>query len=353
MADTDKGDSTLASDGAPDSGRKRGAPTIYDIANLAGVHPSSVSRALNRPGRMSAKTESRIWEAARSLNYHVNPMARALPTGRTKMIGLVTADITNPVFSSMARGAERAAADYDYTLVLAESEESSDRELKVVQRLLQTVDGIVLATSRLDDAAVLSLTEVKPLVVVNRELAGVPGVVADVGHGITEAVDLLALFGHRSIAFVSGPERSWMSRERWRVTKERCDWSRMQASRVPSPSPTIEGGRAAAAAVRASGCTAVIAYNDLIAIGLMRELAMAGVQVPRDISLIGFDDIFGSDFTAPPLTTIQMPLQQQGARAVQLILSELREESGSPRPGAADLLTRLTVRSSVGPPPAH
>ncbi|MCU1569445.1 MAG: LacI family transcriptional regulator [Naasia sp.] len=330
--------------------RRRAAPTIYDIAHLAGVNPSSVSRALNQPGRMSAKTESRIHDAARRLNYRVNPMARALPTGRTNMIGLVIADITNPVVFSIVRGAERAAAERDYTLVLAESEESSDRELKVAERLLQSVDGLILATSRLDDSAVTRLAEAKPLVVVNRVVDNVPGVVADVSRGITEAVDLLALFGHRSVAYLSGPERSWISHARWRSIKERCDWSRMEVTALPTASPTVEGGRGAAAAVRSSGCTAVIAYNDLIAIGLMRELGMAGLQIPRDLSVVGFDDIFGSDFTVPPLTTIQMPLQRQGARAVELILDALKEDSAPRQSESGDLLTHLVVRGSVGPP---
>jgi DNA-binding LacI/PurR family transcriptional regulator len=331
--------------------RRRGPATIYDIAHLAGVNPSSVSRALNQPGRMSAKTESRIHDAARQLNYRVNPMARALPTGRTKMIGLVIADITNPVVFDIIRGAERAASERDYTLVLAESQESSDREYKIAERLLQSVDGLILATSRLDDAGVTQLAQAKPLVVVNREVASVPGVVADVSRGITEAIDLLAHSGHRSVAYLSGPERSWISHARWRSIKERCEWSRMEVVRLPTTSPTVEGGRAAAAAVRSAGCTAVVAYNDLIAIGLMRELAVAGLQVPGDLSIIGFDDIFGSDFTSPPLTTIQMPLQQQGSRSVELILDALQEPAPPGHADKGELLTRLVVRGSVGPPP--
>ena len=110
----------------PRSRANRPAPTIYDIAELAGVNPSTVSRALNKPGRISAKTEKLIQDAARTLNYRANPMARALPTGRTHTLGLIVADITNPMFFEVVRGAERAAAVGGYTLILAESQESDE-----------------------------------------------------------------------------------------------------------------------------------------------------------------------------------------------------------------------------------
>ena len=108
--------------------RGRSAATIYDIAKLAGVNPSTVSRALSKPGRINVKTEERIQAAAKELNYRLNPMARALPTGRTSTLGLLLADITNPMFFHVVRGAEEAASLRGYTLILAESQESADRE---------------------------------------------------------------------------------------------------------------------------------------------------------------------------------------------------------------------------------
>jgi LacI family transcriptional regulator len=130
--------------------RKNGAATIYDVAELAGVSPSTVSRALSKPGRISARTEARIRMAAQQLSFRINPMARALHTGRTNTLALVVADITNPVIFDIVRGAEHAASVEGYTLVIAESQESSDAEASSVQRLLPSVDGIILATSRLD-----------------------------------------------------------------------------------------------------------------------------------------------------------------------------------------------------------
>lgn len=327
------------------------AATIYDIARLAGVNPSTVSRALSKPGRISAKTERRIHDAAKELNYRVNPMARALPTGRTNTVGLIVADITNPMFFNVVRGAEKAAVEHDYTLVLAESAESAENELRTAERLLSTVDGVVLATSRLSDEQILDLAEQKPIVVINRQVAAVPGIVADVDSGIAEAVRHLASLGHRSLIYISGPLRSWMSERRWESLKERCEWSNIQVTRTGAGDPTLDGGRKAASAVRASGATAAVAYNDLMAIGLMQELLMAGLTVPGDLSIIGFDNIFGSDFTTPPLSTIMSPLDEAGALAFRSIIAELNGQDPFDSVPMGSLATRLVIRGSTGAPP--
>ena len=157
----------------PKKSRGGSAPTIYDIARLAGVNPSTVSRALSQPGRINVKTEERIQAAAKELNYRVNPIARALPTGRTNTLGLMVADITNPMIFGIVRGAERAAAEAGYTLVVAESQESGEREATAVERVLPSVDGLVLATTRLGDAQISHIADRKPTVIINRALEGV------------------------------------------------------------------------------------------------------------------------------------------------------------------------------------
>lgn len=331
----------------------KSSATIYDIAKLAGVNPSTVSRALSKPGRISAKTEKKIQDAARQLNYRANPFARALPTGRTSTIGLIVADITNPVFFDIVRGAEGAAAERDYTLLLAESAESAETEVLIAQRMLASVDGLVLATPRLADGQIQELAAEKPVTVINRIVADVPSVVADLDRGIGEAVRHLAQLGHRQLVFIAGPERSWMSRSRWASIQERCEWSNIAVTRIPGESPTVDGGRRAAAQVRASGATAVIAYNDLMAIGLMQELIGAGLAVPDDISILGFDNIFGADFTTPPLSTIRSPLREEGRSAVRRILDELGDVPGGDQAGEpVELATELVVRGSTGKAPA-
>lgn len=332
------------------SARSRQAPenvTIYDVAKLAGVNPSTVSRALNRPGRVNAVTERRIRAAAETLNYHVNPMARALPTGRTSIIGLVVSDITNPVFFDVIRGAEAAATRAGYTLVLTESEESDEREYERAQRMLRMVDGLLLATPRMSDEQIRSLAGQKSVAVVNRLVEDVLSVVPDVQHGIAEAVRHLRGLGHSRIAYVPGPALSWMARRRGELLAQRCEWAHIELLELDAVAPTVAGGRSAAVAARDSGATAVIAYNDLIAIGLMQELVETGIRIPADISVIGFDDIFGADFTSPPLTTIKSPLREEGDHAMAVLLGQVTE--GSAPTLGFDLETSLVVRGSTGP----
>jgi LacI family repressor for deo operon, udp, cdd, tsx, nupC, and nupG len=320
--------------------------TIYDVAKLAGVNPSTVSRALSKPGRVSTRTRKLVEAAAVELGYQVNPSARALPTGRAGTLGLIVADITNPTFFDVIRGAESAAILRHYTLVLAESSESAVTELTAARRMMPAVDGLILASPRMDDEDIRTLARDKPVVVINREVEGVSCVIPDVEKGISQALRSLAANGHKKLAFIAGPPQSWMSARRWEGVEAAGEWSRLETQRFESTEPTVEGGRRLARDIRASGATAVLAYNDLLAIGLMQELQAAGVSVPDRLSIVGFDDIFGADFTTPPLTTIRSPLRQCGALAAGRMLDLLNgvsEASGTLR---AD--TELILRGSSG-----
>ena len=341
----------VTNSGAATTPIKRGrgektSPTIYDIAKLAGVNPSTVSRALSKPGRVSAKTQKIIEDAAEQLNYQVNPFARALPTGRTQTIGLIVADITNPTFFDIIRGAETTGSARDYTLVLAESAESPETEVTAGRRLLNTVDGLILASPRMDDDHIRALANDKPVVVINREVQGVPCVVPDVNKGISQAVRSLAANGHENLAYVAGPKQSWMTARRWEGVKAACDWSKLGAVRLESSKPTVDGGRQVARDVLESGATAVITYNDLLAIGLMQELQAGGMRVPDQISIVGFDDIFGADFTTPALTTVRSPLGECGTRAVTILLDMLQGHDAPSE--AVSVETELVVRGSSG-----
>jgi len=324
----------------------KGNATIYDIARVAGVNPSTVSRALSKPGRVSAKTQKLIEDAAAELNYRVNPFARALPTGKTNTFGLIVADITNPTFFDIIRGAETTGTGRDYTLVLAESAESAATELTAARRMMTTADGLILASPRMDDDDIRALSRDKPVVVINREVEDVPCVIPDVRKGIGEAVRSLAGNGHQKLAFVAGPARSWMSARRWEGVQAACEWSRLEAVRVESSKPTVDGGRQVARDVLATRATAVLTYNDLLAIGLMQELQAGGMVVPDQISIVGFDDIFGADFTTPPLTTVRSPLGECGSAAAGLLL-DLLHGNGDPA-GIVRVETELVLRGSSG-----
>ena len=333
--------------GSTDSGKaSRGNATIYDIAKLAGVNPSTVSRALSKPGRVSVQTRKLVETAAAELNYQVNPFARALPTGKTYTIGLIVADIANPTFFGTIRGAETTAADHDYSVILAESAESPQKEKSAAQRMMASVDGLILASPRMDDDHIRELAAEKPIVVVNRDVEGIASVVPDVEKGLGEAVRHLAANGHRQVTFIAGPDAAWMSGRRWLGVQRACEWSRIEALRLVSESPTTKGGRAAAREIVARGATAVIAYNDLVAIGLLQELQAAAYSVPDQISIVGFDDIFGADFTTPGLTTVRAPMESCGSEAASLLLRALKGSGLGTSPHYLD--TELVIRGSTG-----
>ncbi|MBU5421217.1 LacI family transcriptional regulator [Cellulomonas hominis] len=333
---------------APSEGRRPPA-TIYDIARAVGVSPSTVSRALHKPGRVSASTEERIRAAASDLGYRINPMARALPTGRSGALALLLSDITNPVYFDLVRGAERVSAASGSSLFLAESQESAEAELDAARRLQVASDGLVLVASRLEDDVVRELAGEKPLVLVNRQVDGVPGLVPDLVPGIRSALDHLGGLGHRTLAYLSGPATSWMSRTRWEILLDEAVARGMSIVEIGPGVPTLEGGEASLRRVLASGATAVLAFNDLMTIGLLQACRAADVPVPGRLSLVGFDDIFGAALTTPAITTVRSPLGEIGAAAVRELLAAVDGE----RLGAGEALaTELVVRSSTGRPVA-
>jgi len=327
-----------------------GAPTIYDIAELAGVNPSTVSRALGKPGRISAATAKKVEDAAARLDFRVNPMARALQTGKTRMLGLVVADITNPVVFDIVRGAEHEAAAAGYTLVIAESQESGENEAETVERLLPSVDGLVLATTRLPARSIDEIAQRKPVVLINRAVDGLDSVLPDVESGVEELVAHLADLGHRSLVYLAGPDSSWISARRWAAILAAAESRDIAIVEVGPNPPTIAGGRAALRRVIASRATALVAYNDLMAIGFMQEAAQQGIVVPEQISVAGFDDIFGSELIVPALTTVRTDLERAGRQAVSMTLRGVGGQTGPADPSGDGLLpTTLIVRGSTGP----
>ncbi len=332
------------------SGRRGGAVTIYDVAALAGVSPSTVSRALSKPGRISVKTEAKIRDAAEQLNFRLNPMARALPTGRSHTIALVLADITNPVIFGIVRGAEAAAKKAGYTLIIAESQETGETESEVVERILPSVDGIVLGTTRFPDGGILDLASRKPVVLINRAVDGVVSILPDIDSGVTDLLVHLRESGHTSIAYVAGPSASWMSEQRFERMLKLSEDLGLGVVEIGPNIPTIDGGKAALRRIIASRCTAVIAFNDLMAMGIMQAAAAVGLDVPGELSVAGFDDIFGSELITPSLTTVRAQLVTAGERAVESLLAGLSsDEATAPLPPNPLLATSLVVRESTGP----
>jgi DNA-binding LacI/PurR family transcriptional regulator len=334
---------------SPDSGR---TPTIHDVAARCGVAASTVSRAFSRPERVNPATRQRILSIASQMGYQPNPIARALPSGRTRTLGLLVPDTTR-FFLHLIRGADRAAATAGYTLVLADTEETSQQETTVVDRLTGAVDGFVLASSRLSDARLREVYAKTRLVVVNRRVRPVPGVLIDSAHGTRQAAEHLASLGHRRIAYLAGPRASWSDARRWRTLQAVARQRDLGVVRIGPLAPTVEAGVAAADAVVLNDVTAVVTFNDLLAIGVLRRLRARGIDVPGQVSVVGCDDIFGADFCHPPLTTLTAPIESAGRSAVDLLLSLFDgDEPGSPPRHDVVLPTRLTIRDSTAVAPS-
>jgi DNA-binding LacI/PurR family transcriptional regulator len=312
------------------------------VAAQAGVATSTVSRALSNPDRVSQDTRKRVEEVARQLGYIPSRKTR------TRTVAVLVADIGNPFYFDLIRGTQRQLRAADYTQVLVDTEESAELEADLIERMRPTIDGVVLAASRLSDPAIGRLAQTVPLVVLNRQVSGVPTVVLDTSAGMTQAVEHLVSLGHRDIAYAAGPDRSWANAARWRALTEAAGLHGVQARKLGPFAPVRESGSAAADALVNSGATAVIAFNDLLAIGMLERLAERGMDVPGQLSIVGCDDIFGADFCSPTLTTITTPIEQAGRVAVTLLLGALESRPGSGRDGVL-LPTHLTVRNSTGP----
>jgi DNA-binding LacI/PurR family transcriptional regulator len=336
-------------DPAPGSGggQTTRPPSIYDVAEAAGVAASTVSRALSKPGRVSFRTAEHIRKVAAELGYRVELQQRSLPSARTHLLAMIVADITNPVFFGLIRGAERTATHAGYTLVLAETQESEQTERSVVERLEARFDGVILASSRLSDGAIRAVAKTSPVVVLNRFVDQVPSVTSDNVRATKRAVEHLAAHGHRSITYLAGPEASWADGMRWRGLLEAGHELQIKVRRIGPHLPTVHGGRQAAERWRAAPTTGVVAYNDLVAIGFMQTVSETGLTVPRDVSVVGFDNIRDAGLVRPQLTTIASPLVSLGSAAVNHLL----KTGVAPvrRDQAVTLPARMVVRESTGP----
>lgn len=321
--------------------------TIYDVALVAGVAPSTVSRTFSRPGRVNAETAARVRAVADQLGYRVSPQARVAVTARSRMLALVVPDVANPFYLETAQGAQAAADTAGDTLVLVDSRESDRAERTSLDRLVPVVDGIVLAGSRMSDSAIRMIAKQKPVVVVNRAVVDVPCVLPDTRVGMRRAVDHLARLGHVQIAYAAGPEASWADSMRWRALLDAANAAGLRVRRSGRHSPDIAGGEQAADLLPLSWASAVIAYNDQMALGIIRRLQQRAVRVPGHVSVLGFDNIPAGEEHVPPLTTVASPVRVAGEAAVGHLLSLL---DGARNPTTTMMLPMTLIeRRSTGP----
>lgn len=321
--------------------------TIHEVATAAGVSASTVSRVFARPDLISEPTRGRVHEVAERLGYRPNHAARALITGRTRTTGLVVPDIANPFFPPLIKAAQQYAWGAEYCLLLANSEEDRAQEWHVVSQLSSQVDGVVLCSSRLSAAQIAELAARTSLVLVNRRISGIPCVLIDSGAGVRQAVDHLVEYGHRSLAYVAGPRNSWSNQQRRRAVRERTKARNVELGLLGPVVPSFEAGQEIVDDLLAADATAVIAYDDVTALGVLAGLAQRGVRVPEDVSVVGCDDVSAAT-AQPPLTTISARCDVAGQTAMRLLLDAL-DQGQRAGDSVVRLPASLVVRSSTGP----
>ena len=301
--------------------------TISDVARAAGVAPST-SRAFSRPGRVSVKTSERIFQVARELGYRQDEVPRVSASRTHHLVAACVADAMNPVFGATVKGIFAGTRKRGYMVVLIDSNESSEIESETTKRSLATVDGFIFAGSRMSDAGLRHLAGMKPVITVNRKVPGVSSVTPAADEGLGDALAHLVADGRFTVTYLAGPTASWQSGVRWRSLLDGARRNgQVTVHQLACPTPTIRGGIEVFDMWKAHPTSAVIAYNDLIAIGFMRRAMACGVKVPKDVAVIGFDDIPFSALVSPALSTICVNQFQMGVVAVNRLLDMVERPS--------------------------
>nr|WP_116176910.1 LacI family DNA-binding transcriptional regulator [Kutzneria buriramensis] len=324
------------------------AVTIRDVARQAQVSVATVSRALTSPDLVRATTRERVLAVAADLGYQPNLAARGLITGKTGNIGIVVPDLNNPFFTGVLKGVQNQARLASHAVFVADSDEDPAAEEQLVRAMAKQVDGVILCSPGIDEQQVRELAESTTLVLLNRRMRGVPAALMNSGSGLRQVIDHLVALGHHRIAYLNGPRTSWSNKERrrgLRIAVQRHDVDLVDMGPFP---PRYEGGLQAADLAMAENVTAIVAYNDIMALGVLARLRDRGVRVPDDVSLTGFDDLMFGALCQPPLTTVAMPVVPAGRLAVDLLLDRLANRDAEVRQDELD--TQLIVRATTAPP---
>lgn len=322
--------------------------TIRDVAAAADVSISTVSRAMSHPELVAPRTLEHVLAIARDLRYRP---ALSEPSDRRRpgMLGLVVPDLENPFFGLIAKGVQARARAVGMLVVVSDIEEDGMLERTMLESMADGVDGMILCSPRGDDDSVLSIARRLPTVIANREVEGIPAVTFDEDRGMTSSLRHLVALGHRRIAYAGGPSHSWTHRRRalavHRFAEQEGD---VDVIDLGSFQPYLSGGQGAADQALAESVTAIVAFNDLLALGIMDRLVQRGVRVPEDISVSGVDNVAASTYVRPHLTTVDVPRVRMGRTAVDLLLSTMRDGVPAPSP---ILPAELIVRDSTAVAP--
>lgn len=330
--------------------------TLAQVAEEAGVHESTVSRALNpeTESLVSSKTLKRVKAAAARLNYVPNVVARGLRTKFSKTIGVIIPDLTNPIFPEIIRGIERHLAPLGYTSLITDVHGSPSLESSTVESLTQRqVDGFIIATG-VEDGSIVDYLERSnlPVVLVNRGAEGKRYTLVSGNDeaGIRSTVNHLNDLGHRSMLHIAGPNSHTTSRGRAKALKAACDEAGIRLTLLEAKELTVvEGERLTDFALDTmrGEFTAIQASTDLLALGSLRSIRKFGLHCPNDISVSGFNDMPFAEEFSPGLTTVRVPLEEIGKESARQLMRSLADKEKTPI--VVSLPVELVIRASTGP----
>jgi LacI family transcriptional regulator len=344
----------------PRKALRKSPPDIRAVAALAKVSIATVSRTVNGSPAVSQQLQKRVWQAIKQLNYFPNTHARSLVSGRSRILGIIVENITNPFFPELIQSFEEIAVAHGYEILVSSSNSDPARLTNCVRRMVERkVEGVAVMTFGQEEPVLheLALRDI-PIVLAEFQLDGPRSstILLDYATGINQAIQHLARLGHTRIAFLSGPRRlhSAVTRENnYRDAMQSADLA-IQKKWVIECDHTLKGGVTGFAQLQALAArpTAILCSNDMTAIGVLRAAYNAGQRVPQDLSVIGLDDIGFAEFTLPPLTTIRLSRTDLAHAA----FNALRQQADAPRTSRPqrDFLvsTTLVLRSSTAAPAA-
>lgn len=329
---------------------------IKDIAREAGVSTATVSHVINKTKYVTDETRERVQQAIKKFNYHPNAHAQMLALGKSKIIGLLVSDISNPFFPEIIKSVEAAVFEKGYNLILLNTNYDAERAVEYVHRLIQMkVAGILLMTAEFDQALIDEAKRKKTSIVFHD--LGVVGekmsnVILDYAVGIEEAVQHLVSLGHKNIAHIAGSHEihSGRVREQAFIDAMNKHFPKGKPPKIYEGDFRFDGGRRAAHQMlqEKDVPTAVVVANDMMALGAMQEFRAAGLNVPQDISIVGFDDIAFAALAEPPLTTVCSPRVEIGRRAVEALM--LTIDHPHQQGMEVRIPTYLLKRNSTAPP---
>ncbi|MBL0888252.1 LacI family DNA-binding transcriptional regulator [Myceligenerans indicum] len=331
--------------------------TVHDVARDAGVSISTVSRSFDPRSKISPATRGRVLAAAERLGYRPHPVARGLRTGRTHAVGLLVPDLANPFFAAVTKSVQARARAEGYEVFVADSDEDPDAEPELLRALATRTDGLLVASPRADATVLREVLDGVTAVLLNRELPAdeadeapeIPAVTLDDADGTAQIVGHLRSLGHRRVGIAAGPAASWSGARRVAGLHAAAERWGVQIVELGDFRPVFAGGTQAADHALAGGVTAVVVFNDLMALGVLDRLRQRGIEVPEEMSVVGYDDVPLATLVTPALTTVRAPLDRLGRRAVDLLLARLRDATAT----GSRLPVELVIRGSAGTAPAE